>query len=67
MHDEKIHLERIKRFIARIKPLVHPEKVDLAAEYIYNQEAPIPFDEIADYTFKPISKSEVCGKTWGSG
>lgn len=66
MQNEKIHIERIKRFIARLKDRVYHDKYDMTAEYIYDQDNPIPYDQIETHQFTPIKKGEVWGKTWGS-
>ncbi len=67
MHLEKIHLERIRKFIARLKTQVYTDKVDMQVDFIYNQDEPIPFNEIDKASFQPIQKGEVWGNTWGSG
>jgi alpha-mannosidase len=66
MHLEKIHLERIRKFIARLKNQVYTDKTDLNAEYIYDKDEPIPYPDIDKHDFEPIPKGEVWGNAWGS-
>lgn len=66
MHDEKIHIERIKRLLERQKPLIHTLKSDIPA-YLVNCESPLshPHHEGCN-ALKEIIKGEVWGKKWGS-
>ena len=66
MHLEKIHLERIRKFISRIKSAVYTDTHDLNAQYCYDQEQPIPLQELEGKELKEIGKSEIWGRTWGS-
>ncbi len=65
MQNEKIHLERIKRFIARIKEAVHTDKTELEALYI-SDEHPIPLQDTNTRPWTNIKKGQVWGKAWGS-
>ncbi len=66
MHLEKIHLERIRKFINRLKQDIYTDKHDLHAEFCYCQDSPIPFAELDKQSWSEVKKSEVWGKTWGS-
>jgi hypothetical protein len=47
MQNEKIHLERIKRFLARLKELVYSDKTELKASYFYSEE-PVPYASLKE-------------------
>ncbi len=66
MHDEKIHIERIKRLIERQKPEIHKQKSDMPA-YLVTCNSPLshPHHEACN-ALKEISKGEVWGKKWES-
>ncbi|MCF7913417.1 MAG: alpha-mannosidase [Candidatus Cloacimonetes bacterium] len=80
MQNEKIYVTRIERFKAEIAQRRFTEKVKLQAEYIYDQEYPIPYSkdledltkkeitgsETKKYQFQSIQQGEEWGKTWGS-
>ncbi len=66
MHLEKIHLERIRKFINRIKQDIYTDKHELKAQFCYCQEKPIPYAEIDRQSWREVKKGEVWGKTWGS-
>ena len=66
MHLEKIHLERIRKFINRLKQDVYTDKHELKAQFCYCQDKPIPYAEIDSQSWSDVKKGEVWGKTWGS-
>jgi alpha-mannosidase len=66
MHPEKIHIERIRKFVIRLKQKVYADKTGMTAECIYNQDEPIPYSQIDKYEFGLVNKDDVWGKTWGS-
>jgi len=66
MHLEKIHLERIRKFINRLKQDVYTDKHELKAQLCYCQDKPIPYAEIDSQSWSDVKKSEIWGKTWGS-
>lgn len=66
MQNEKIHLERIAKFIKRLKDAVHGKKYPAIARYIHNADAAIAYEEINRYNWKEISCSEIWSQAWGS-
>jgi alpha-mannosidase len=66
MQNEKIHLERIKKFILRVKSTIHQGKVDVPAKYIYSADAHIPYTETAKADWNYIALGEKWGKAWSS-
>lgn len=66
MHLEKIHLERIRKFINRFKQNVYTDNHELKAMVCYCQEKPIPYAELDRQSWSEVRKGEVWGKTWGS-
>lgn len=66
MHLEKIHLERIRKFINRIKQDIYTDKHDLQAQFCYSQENPILPEDINKQTWNEVKKGDVWGRTWGS-
>ncbi len=66
MHLDKIHLERIRKFINRLKQDVYTDKHELRTLFCYCQDRPIPYAEIDIQSWSEVKKGEVWGKTWGS-
>lgn len=66
MHNEKIHLERIKRFIQRQKDGIYTKIHPVKAQYIKSDE-PIPFSETEGAQWQEIEPGTVWNKVWGSG
>ena len=67
MQLEKIHLERIRKFINRLKQDVYTDKHELKAQFCYCQDKPIPYAEIDSQSWSEVKKGQVWGNTWGSG
>ncbi len=65
MQNEKIHLERIKRFVARQKESVYTLLEPLKAQYI-KADDPIPYAELNGASWHEIAVGEVWNKVWGS-
>ncbi len=65
MHNEKIVITRIQRFIERHKPLVHPDKVPVAAEFLPSVE-PVAFADIRPAEFLPIATGDKWAEPWQS-
>ncbi|MCB5234671.1 MAG: glycosyl hydrolase-related protein [Candidatus Cloacimonetes bacterium] len=65
MQNEKIHLERIKRFIAKRKDEMYQMLDNVPAEYIKSDE-PIPYATLEGAEWKAIQIGEVWNKVWGS-
>ncbi len=57
MHLEKIHLERIRKFINRIKQDIYTDKHDLQAQFCYSQENPILPEDINKQTWNEVKKA----------
>jgi alpha-mannosidase len=80
MQNEKIYVTRIERFKTEIAQRRFYNKIKLTAEYIYEQEYPIPYSKDLEstnkkvlissdakkYHFQIIQEGEEWGKTWGS-
>lgn len=65
MQNEKIHLERIKRFIAARKEQVYTKLNTLPTQYIKADE-PIPYAAVKDADWQAIEIGEIWNKVWGS-
>lgn len=67
MQNEKIYTERIQRWIDRLTKAVYTQHTPVKAEYIYNPDKPIPFNEISNYDWKEIKINEKWADLWGCG
>ncbi|MEF3695105.1 MAG: glycoside hydrolase family 38 C-terminal domain-containing protein [Candidatus Cloacimonadota bacterium] len=66
MHDEKIHIERIKRLLERQKPEIHRLKEDMPA-YLVSCSSPLSHPHHSGCeALLEIRKGEVWGKKWES-
>ncbi len=65
MHNEKIHLERIKRFVARQKEAVYTILEPLKVQYIKADE-PIPYSALGSAVWQDITLGDAWNKVWGS-
>lgn len=65
MHNEKITLERIQRFIERNKTRIHPDKEAARVEY-FNTPEPVPFARIGAQVYQPIPIGHKWGMGWSS-
>lgn len=65
MQNEKIYIERVKRFIQRQKEALYEILEELETEYIKADE-PIPYSELANAQWQKIAPKEVWNKVWGS-
>lgn len=66
MQNEKIHLERIAKFIKRLKESVHGRKYSAEARYTHNAAEPIPLARLNDLEWRYISCKEIWSQAWGS-
>jgi alpha-mannosidase len=66
MQLERIHIQRIQKFISRLKPQIYSERLPLQAEYLGNHDKPIPYSEIGKFQFKEIAIGVNWGKPWDS-
>jgi alpha-mannosidase len=64
MQNEKIIVTRIRRLLERQRQLVHPDRLELGAEYCYNELEPITYGKWGE--FKPIRVGGLWGQPWGS-
>ena len=67
MQNEKIYLERIKRFINEIYEKRYFNHTPLEAEYIVDKINPIPYQKVIKRKFKPIKIDEKWGEDWSCG
>ncbi|NLK50062.1 MAG: hypothetical protein GX294_05380, partial [Candidatus Cloacimonetes bacterium] len=65
MQNEKIHIERIRRLIERLQPLVHQHSADAHASFCYH-DLPIPYTELESQNWRAIQCGEKWGELWGS-
>jgi len=65
MRNEKIHLERIKRFIQRQKDGIYTMLEPLATMYI-SSDAPIPYAALRQAVWQHIEPGTSWGEVWGS-
>ncbi|MFW5627998.1 MAG: alpha-mannosidase [Candidatus Cloacimonadaceae bacterium] len=65
MQNEKIHLERIKRFIEKRKNEMYKMLDEVSAEYIKSDD-PIPYSALEGAEWQPIKIGEIWNKVWGS-
>ena len=66
MQNEKIHLERIAKFIKRLKDNVHGRKYPATASFTHNATSPIPILVLDELTWQDIAISETWSQAWGS-
>jgi hypothetical protein len=66
MQNEKIHLERIAKFIKRLKESVHGRKYSAEVRYTHNAADPIPLARLDDLEWRDISCGEIWSQAWGS-
>ena len=79
MYNEKVTIQRIERFRDELEDKRFANLQPLKAEYIYEQDAPIPYGKDLEsdkkeyksangktYKFKGINLKEEWGKLWGS-
>jgi alpha-mannosidase len=66
MDFEKIHVERIRKFILNLKRLVYTDRIPMRAEFVYDRHDPIPWADLGGLEFRPISPGEIWGESWGS-
>ena len=64
MQNEKIYLERIKRFIDEIYEKRYFNHTPLEAEFIHDKINPIPYKKAIKRKFKPIKIGEKWGEDW---
>ncbi len=67
MQNEKIYLERIKRFIDKIYKKRYFNHTTLEAEFICDKIKPIPYEKAIKRKFKPLKIEEKWGEDWSSG
>ena len=65
MKNEHIHIERIKKLIAREQKRVYPVQAEVKISYIHDLE-PIPYTEIEARIWQEIGIGEVWGELWSS-
>ncbi len=65
MQNEKIHLERIKRFLQRQKDALYTKLQPLCVEYIHDPN-PIPWQAIQNAKWQKIECGEIWSAVWGS-
>ncbi len=65
MKNEHIHIERIKKLIAREQKQIYPAQAAVKVSYLPNPE-PIPYTEIETGTWQEIGIGEVWGELWSS-
>ena len=65
MKNEQIHIERIKKLIAREQKRVYPAKAAVKVSYIHDLE-PIPYAEIETRTWREIEIGAAWGELWSS-
>ncbi|MCB5252819.1 MAG: glycoside hydrolase family 38 C-terminal domain-containing protein [Candidatus Cloacimonadaceae bacterium] len=65
MQNEKIHLERITRFIQRQKDALYIQFKPLQMQYIHDPE-PIPWQAAQSATWQDIKCGDVWSEVWGS-
>lgn len=65
MQNEKIHLERIKRFIQRQKDALYTKLQPLSVDYIHDPK-PIPWQAVQGAKWQKIECGEVWSAVWGS-
>jgi alpha-mannosidase len=66
MQNEKIHLERIAKFVKRLKDAVHGKKYPASARFIHNADAAIAYEDIYLHGWKDIACNEEWSQAWGS-
>ncbi|MBN1673523.1 MAG: alpha-mannosidase [Kiritimatiellae bacterium] len=66
MQDAHIYEHRIRRLIDAVYAKRYSRNTPLAASYIYDQDAPIPYARVRRARFKPIRVGQQWGKLWGS-
>lgn len=66
MHNEKIHIERIKRLIERQKPQIHRLKQDMPVFLVGCTEPLMHPKHSGCNALQEIKKTDVWGKKWGS-
>lgn len=65
MKNEQIHIERIKKLIAREQKQIYPAKAAVKVSYIHDLE-PIPYAETETGTWREIEVGAAWGKLWSS-
>ena len=65
MQNEKIHLERIKRFLQRQKDALYTQLQPLCTEYIHDLK-PIPWEALQSAKWQKIKCGEIWSEVWGS-
>lgn len=65
MKNEKIHLERIDRFVKRLKASIHTYKECLVPRFC-SSDLPIPYAELDNLPLKDIHLKEIWANAWGS-
>ncbi len=65
MQNEKIHMERIRRLIERLQPLVHQHSAQAHASFCYH-DLPIPYTDLESQNWRAIQLGDKWGELWGS-
>ncbi|MBN1971207.1 MAG: alpha-mannosidase [Candidatus Delongbacteria bacterium] len=65
MQNEKVYLERIRKFTEELKKKVYKKIGDLEISMIYDDEKPIPYNTIDNHDFKKVNVGDNWGKLWG--
>ncbi|MBD3240547.1 MAG: hypothetical protein GF331_08185, partial [Chitinivibrionales bacterium] len=65
MYGTKQYEGRLWHFINTVHRLRYEDPHDLRVSYIYDQQAPIPYERALHAEYKPIKKGETWGAIWG--
>ena len=65
MRNEKVYIERIRKFTEEIKKSIHKKVSDLSVTFTYDEITPIPYKEAVEREYNPISIGDEWGKLWG--